>query len=61
VAVEDFSYRGRSPLPRKSLSNRKAMGAFLDDEYAPGDLDDDVDDMPLDAEATTPKKKKKDE
>ena len=61
VAVEDFSYRGRSPLPKRSLSNRKAMAAFLDDEYAPDDLDDDVDDLPLDAEATTPKKKKKEE
>ncbi len=37
----------------------KAVAAFLDDEDAPDDLDDDVDDLPLDAEATLPKKKKK--
>ena len=37
----------------------KAMAPFLDDEDAPDDLDDDVDDLPLDAEPTLPKKKKK--
>jgi hypothetical protein len=67
VAVEDFFLSWPQPSAQEIAEQQKAemeeqlkaMAAFLDDEDAPDDLDDDVDDLPLDAEATLPKKKKK--
>lgn len=67
VAVEDFFLDWPQPSALEVAEQQKAemeeqqkaFAAFIDDDDVPEDLDEDVDDLPMDSDGTPPKKKKK--
>ena len=67
VAVEDFFLDWPQPSAQEVAEQQKAemeeqqkaFAAFMDDDDAPDNLDEDIDDLPMDSEATVPKKKNK--
>ena len=67
VAVEDFFLDWPQPSALEVAEQQKAemeeqqkaFAAFIDDDDVPEDLDEDVDDLPMDSVGTPPKKKKK--
>ena len=67
VAVEDFFLDWPQPSALEVAEQQKAemeeqqkaFAAFIDDDDVPDDLDEDVDDLPMDSDVTPPKKKKK--
>ena len=59
VAVEDFFLDWPQPSAQEVAEQQKAFAAFIDDDDAPDNLDEDVDDLPMDSDGIPPKKKKK--
>ena len=67
VAVEDFFLDWPQPSAQEVAEQQKAemeeqqkaFAAFIDDDDVPDNLDEDVDDLPMDSDGTPPKKKKK--
>lgn len=67
VACEDFFLAWPQPSSQEIAEKQKAemeeqqaaFAAFLDDEDPPDDLDDDIDDLPMDINVVPPVKKKK--
>ena len=56
------THGGSTPTPQQKAEmeeQQKAFAAFIDDDDVPDDLDEDVDDLPMDSDVTPPKKKKK--
>ena len=67
VAVEDFFLDWPQPSAQEVAEQQKAemeeqqkaFAAFIDDDDVPDNLDEDIDDLPMDWDGTPPKKKKK--